>query len=264
MADEDFVYVVHDSCYMASVLQAIFSLPSFQARYLPTAPEHWITCTTPLPADCIECQMHKIADGLLSGRYSHPRATPSPSAQDPKSTNPLAHDSPTPVFQEGIKPTMFKALVGKGHEEFATMRQQDSEEFLGHLVTTLRRHTKKVGTPGPEEVFAFGMEQKLECGRCGGVRYRVDQQDVLSLAVPAREKGKDEEGRIKYEDVKVEECLDGVFGVEGLEYRCPKCDASVEARKQVGMKTFPNTLVVHAKKFQLVNWVPTKLGAYFR
>lgn len=26
------------------------------------------------------------------------------------------------------------------------------------------------------------------------------------------------------------------------------------------MATFPDVLVVHAKKFQLINWVPSKLG----
>jgi ubiquitin carboxyl-terminal hydrolase 5/13 len=26
------------------------------------------------------------------------------------------------------------------------------------------------------------------------------------------------------------------------------------------MATFPSVLVLHARKFQLVNWVPTKLG----
>ena len=31
--------------------------------------------------------------------------------------------------------------------------------------------------------------------------------------------------------------------------------------RQLRFATFPDTLVVHAKKFQLVNWVPTKLGA---
>ena len=31
--------------------------------------------------------------------------------------------------------------------------------------------------------------------------------------------------------------------------------------RQARFATFPDTLVVHAKKFQLVNWVPTKLGA---
>jgi ubiquitin carboxyl-terminal hydrolase 5/13 len=48
-----------------------------------------------------------------------------------------------PVFQEGIRPTGFKALIGKGHEEFSTMKQQDSEEFLGHLITVLRRDAHK-------------------------------------------------------------------------------------------------------------------------
>jgi ubiquitin carboxyl-terminal hydrolase 5/13 len=76
--------------------------------------------------------MYKVADGLLSGRYSHPA---SHIPQHP--TDPLTHDSPTPVFQEGIKPTGIKALAGKGkgHEEFAMMRQQNSEEFFSYLLT---------------------------------------------------------------------------------------------------------------------------------
>lgn len=31
-------------------------------------------------------------------------------------------------------------------------------------------------------------------------------------------------------------------------------------RRSSGFKTFPDVLVVHMRKFQLVNWVPTKLG----
>ena len=30
--------------------------------------------------------------------------------------------------------------------------------------------------------------------------------------------------------------------------------------RQTKFATFPQVLVVHAKKFQLVNWVPSKLG----
>jgi ubiquitin carboxyl-terminal hydrolase 5/13 len=30
-------------------------------------------------------------------------------------------------------------------------------------------------------------------------------------------------------------------------------------RRQTKFATFPDTLVIHAKKFQLVNWVPAKL-----
>ena len=123
---------------MASVLQTIFSLPSFESRYNEIAKNHAEVCTVSLPADCIECQMHKVADGLLSGRYSHPAQFSSAATGSP-----LQHPSPTPVFQQGIKPTGFKALIGKGHEEFSTMKQQDSEEFFTHLITVLRRDMQK-------------------------------------------------------------------------------------------------------------------------
>lgn len=72
---------------MASVIQTLFSLPTFQIRYYgeksfatrstyvpPKAIAHWENCTQGLPADCLECQMLKLADGLLSGRYSKPHS----------------------------------------------------------------------------------------------------------------------------------------------------------------------------------------------
>lgn len=118
---------------MASVLQTLFSLPAFQSRYLSST-QHSESCPEQFPADCIECQMRKIGDGLLSGRYSCPAHY--------NETAPISN-SPTPVFQEGIKPTGFKALIGKGHEEFSTMKQQDSEEFFTHLITVLRRDAHK-------------------------------------------------------------------------------------------------------------------------
>ena len=226
---------------MASVIQTVFSLPSFQSRY-SNAQQHWQTCTQPLPAECLECQMYKLADGLLSGRYSHPRPVGSQEPSEPKTTNPLAHDSPIPVFQEGVKPMMFKALIGKGHEEFSTMRQQDSEEFFTHFVTSLRRQLKKEGQEGtpedPTEVFRFGLEQRLQCGECGKVRYRVDGSDVLSIPVPKRDKPNQElteeqkaKGESLFEDVGLDECLGDLMGVEALEYACPGCAKKVIARK---------------------------------
>jgi ubiquitin carboxyl-terminal hydrolase 5/13 len=131
-----------NSCYMASVLQTLFSLPKFQDRYFEPegVPRHAGSCPVSMPADCLECQMRKIADGLLSGRYSHPAHSAEVNVAQEDT---LQHPSPTPVFQTGVKPTTFKALVGKGHEEFATMRQQDAEEFFTHLITTLRRDGQK-------------------------------------------------------------------------------------------------------------------------
>ena len=224
-----------NSCYMASAVQGLFSLPAFQQRYLPTATTHWFMCNEPLPASCVDCQMHKLADGLLSGRYSLPRkGTPSTFAEQ----NPSDNSMPVPEFQEGIRPVTFKALIGKGHEEFSTMRQQDAEEFLSHLLKVLRQQAKKTGadpSTEPTEIFKFGMEQRLQCNDCYRVRYRIDSQDLISVPVPVQIKGKDAEGKEIYEDVKLSETMDMLTGAEALEYSCPACEKKVIATKYVAL-----------------------------
>ena len=212
---------------MASVIQALFSLPSFQKAYYPSAADHWVKCTEPLPADCVACQMHKLADGLLSGRYSVPSST--------LEISPLSHDSPTPVFQDGVRPVGFKALIGKGHEEFSTMKQQDSEEFFTHLLKVLRRTLKRTqgaaGEIDPTQIFTFAMEQRLQCTSCNRVRYKNDELDVVSVAVPAIEESKDVEGKVVYKDVLLTDTLEILTGDEGLEYSCPQCNKTVVAYK---------------------------------
>ncbi len=232
----------NNSCYMSSVIQVLFTLPPFQQRYAASlAVQHWSGCTETLPASCIECQMFKLADGLLSGRYSRPRRTD----DDTTLQNPIASaattsgTTPLPVFQEGVRPITFKSLIGRGHAEFATMRQQDAEEFFTHLLTSLRRYAhaqpRSAGggnhdaKPEPTDTFAFALEQRLQCTSCSCVRYRVDAHDVLSVPVQAREKGREAEGKVIYEDVALTECVDAAMGVEGLEYKCPNCQRDVTA-----------------------------------
>ncbi|KAG8831395.1 hypothetical protein FRC17_003221 [Serendipita sp. 399] len=246
-----------NSCYMASALQSLFSLAPFKAAYRGN---HCEACNELLPATCILCQLHKVHDGLLSGRYSVPRANlPQEVAEIPKADE--------PVFQEGLRPAMFKALIGKGHEEFATMRQQDAEEFMTYLFKVIRTDAKKRGideTATAPESFRFGMEQRLQCGVCKRVRYKVDSQDSVSLAIPANEvvripSDEDAEPKKEYEQVELETCLNLFTQPDELEYKCPLCKQNVVAQKQSRFSTFPDILLIHAKKFQLVNWVPTKL-----
>ncbi|KAG5643673.1 hypothetical protein DXG03_000504 [Asterophora parasitica] len=270
-----------NSCYMASILQTLFSLPAFQARYASQLqPEdHAETCSEPLPASCVECQMRKVADGLLSGRYSHPAnyaASPSasPAAIGARSPPTPAPAPAPPPFQAGLKPASFKALVGKGHREFATMRQQDAEEFFGWLIGVLRREAHKHHVQGegelgtdPTAIFSYATEQRLQCTSCRRVRYRVDAYDVVSVAVPATEikpdSASDTEGEAEkktaYADVQLTQCVDALLGEEALEYACSGCGTGVVALRQTKFASLPEVLVVHAKKFQLVNWVPSKL-----
>lgn len=246
-----------NSCYMASTVQTLFSLPSFRSRYYApahtstpdsTAQEHFRLCTSDSPANCLECQMYKLADGLLSGRYSRPGPSssfaPIPTSQlpevpalnlDPAARHPTQDENVSPLaFQQGIKPGMFKALIGKGHPEFSTMKQQDSEEFFTHLLKLLRQDYRNRAGEDPTEVFRYGMEQRLQCGDCKRVRYRVDEHDIVSIVVPARERrgidpANGETG--KYEDVQLEECLELLTAPEALGWRCPACGSDVVANK---------------------------------
>jgi len=70
---------------------------------------HQLQCSQE-PANCLQCQLSKLADGLLSGRYSQPVQT--------------VETENEKRGQDGISPAMFKTLIGKDYKEYATMRQQ--------------------------------------------------------------------------------------------------------------------------------------------
>jgi ubiquitin carboxyl-terminal hydrolase 5/13 len=115
------------------------------------------------------------------------------------------------------------------------MKQQDSEEFFTHLLKVLRRTFKRTLGPAgeldPTKVFTFAMEQRLQCMSCRRVRYRNDELDTVSVAVPAIEESKDAEGKVTYRDVLLTDLLDILTGDEGLEYTCPQCNKKVVAHK---------------------------------
>lgn len=77
------------------------------------------------------------------------------------------------------------------------------------------------------------MEQRLQCNDCKQVRYRNDNMDTVSVAVPAKERSKDDEGKIEYEEVYLTSCLDSLLSTEALEYGCPSCKKNVVALKYV-------------------------------
>jgi ubiquitin carboxyl-terminal hydrolase 5/13 len=244
-----------NSCYLASTLQCLFSLPQFQARYyLPDAD----TIMTNDAAQDLETQMRKIGDGLLSGRYSYP----DPSAHSTENSTEVA-------FQRGLAPAMLKVLIGKGHAEFSTMRQQDAFEFLLHVFKLITRSSHKAPLQDPTRAFRFVMEQRLQCLKCSKVRYRIDEQDNISIPVPIRKivkpEGTSEEEADKtisqeYEAVTIKDCLDSFTATEIVELTCSACGSKDGFSKRSLFKTFPEVLAVNARRFVIVNWVPTKVN----
>lgn len=173
--------------------------------------------------------MLKLGDGLVSGRYSVKAKAP------PVAQTDFDGEQEAPKFQEGIKPSQFKALIGKGHEEFSTMRQQDSEEFLQHLIDRLRAEAKRQGRTEEVEatkILQFGMEQRLQCAECHRVGYKVDSADLASLPVEAVDLGVDAEGKKQWQAVKLEDCIDSLCATEQLsDYSCSSCQKKVAANK---------------------------------
>lgn len=243
---------IGNTCYLASTIQCLFALPEFQQRYFrPDEPPPQAT----LPAEDLETQLRKLADGILSGRYSKPEtnvhATP---------------DTPEVPHQNGLSPAMFKHLVGRGHEEFATMRQQDAFEFLLHLFKLINVSNSSAPMQDPVQSFRFVLEQRLQCVSCKRVRYRVDEQDNISIPVPIRripgtsanDDAKDEK-KEEFESVSLKECLDIFTATDTVELTCPACGSKDGFLKSSKFKTFPQNLAINARRFELVNWVPTKL-----
>ena len=76
---------------------------------------------------------------------------------------------------------MFKNLVGKGHAEFATGRQQDAREYLDHLMDVMSRAERAAAGGGGgggaaagasvPALFKFQTEERIQCGESGMVRH---------------------------------------------------------------------------------------------
>ncbi|KAI9482876.1 MAG: hypothetical protein EXX96DRAFT_599574 [Benjaminiella poitrasii] len=232
-----------NSCYMASVLQSVFHLGAFGQHYDSQLREHALTCLEENPANCWSCQLHKIADGLLSGRYSHP-------------VKQFDQDHGVDSNDGGVTPAMFKRLVGKDHPEFSTMRQQDAFEFFQFFCKMIQQKEHATNKANdPTKIFEFEVEQRLECDQCHRVRYQKDKTSSISVGVPARQTI---EGQ--YEEVDLYECLDDFVKEEIVEgYQCPHCKEKTTAIRSVKFSTFPDVLVLNPRRFAFIDWVPQKL-----
>jgi len=160
-----------NSCYINSVVQILKELPEVRQKYLEAKAS--ICRSAPAnPEDDFAVQFSKLLDGLLSQRYVTPLGVP--------------------AIEEAlqIRPWMFKALVGKGHAEFRTGRQQDASEYFQHLLEVLTRSERAASDrlpsgPSTAHFFEFTLEERIQCAESRQVRYKTQAgHNVLALPVP--------------------------------------------------------------------------------
>ncbi|KAI9593905.1 ubiquitin carboxyl-terminal hydrolase [Syncephalis fuscata] len=230
------------SCYMASVIQSLFALPSYRQRYTQDKTQHEGQCDKS-PSQCFQCQMYKMADGLWSGRYSVPIIATHEDKEEQRG-------------QEGITPSMFKALLGKDHPEFSTMRQQDAFEFFQHW-TKVTEQQERITGRDPTQCFQFHVEERLQCMGCRRVRYTRQPTTCLQLPVPVRKQSEQEND---YAPVSLEQCFKAFTADDCLSWKCPQCQDTKSVVKSTRLASFPEALVVCLRRFEFRNWVPVKLG----
>lgn len=245
-----------NSCYLASIVQCLFDLPQFRERYFGdgNAAENLAT-TAREPAADLEVQLRKLADGLLSGRYSEP----DDSVSAPVSVDGSAQ--PTSRFQKGLSPSMFKHLVGRDHAEFSTMRQQDAFELLQHLLELITKSKHPRPDQDPTRQFRFVQEERLQCLSCKRVRYSSTVQDSVIVGVPLTPLPPDEEGGpTKYAPVQLSELLDAFTAEEKVKLKCAACGSTDAGfTKRSLFKTLPETLVLNASKMAVINGAALKV-----
>lgn len=255
-----------NSCYLNSVMQVVFSIPEFQKRYAEYAEE--IFDKAPLdPINDFTVQMAKLGIGLLSGNYSQP---PPPGSDAEREAN---------ECQLGIRPSMFKSLIGKGHVEFSTKRQQDAQEFFLHLLNVLERHNR--GQMNPAECFKFKGEERIQCLNSGKVKYTCTSEFILRVPIPLEaainkaelqeyeaSKAAAEAAGQKYAPETIVRaripflaCLEAAVAPKTVQgFYSAALKSNTAAVKTSKMATFPDYLMIQLEKFSFeTGWIPKKL-----
>ncbi|XP_006757624.1 PREDICTED: ubiquitin carboxyl-terminal hydrolase 5 isoform X2 [Myotis davidii] len=255
-----------NSCYLNSVVQVLFSIPDFQRKYVDKLEKIFQNAPTD-PTQDFSTQVAKLGHGLLSGEYSK---------LPPESGN-GEQVSEHKEVQDGIAPRMFKALVGKGHPEFSTNRQQDAQEFFLHLINMVERNCRS--SENPNEVFRFLVEEKIKCLATEKVKYTQRVDYIMQLPVPM-DAALNKEELLEYEEKKrqAEEeklplpelvraqvpfssCLEAYGAPEQVDdFWSTALQAKSVAVKTTRFASFPDYLVIQIKKFTFgLDWVPKKL-----
>ncbi|XP_068591686.1 ubiquitin carboxyl-terminal hydrolase 5 isoform X3 [Cebidichthys violaceus] len=251
-----------NSCYLNSVMQVLFTVPDFQNKYVSNI-DKIIDEAPSDPTQDFKTQVAKLGYGLLSGEYSKPAPDPGDEigASEPRGD------------QIGIAPRMFKALVGRGHHEFSTNRQQDAEEFLMHFINMVERNCRSGSNPS--EAFRFLVEERIVCQQSQKAKYtqRVDyivqlpvlmdqatNTEELQEAERRREEGDSSAPTVRAQ-IPFTACMAALSEPEILtDFWSSAVQSKTTATKTTRFASFPDHLVIQIKKFTFgLDWVPKKL-----
>jgi len=190
---------IGSSCYLSAVMQALLAVPDVAARY--TSNRRNLVSTAPRdPTSDLLVQLSKVADALLTDKYVDPAAAARAALGEAAASK--VHSEEETVAEGStlerfvVAPRMFKALVGKGHAEFSSGRQQCAGEYWEHVLDVLETAERASGasarfveltghlSPGmpTSALFGVGMQVRDECALTGQVSYKGEKTVILSVS----------------------------------------------------------------------------------
>ena len=85
--------------------------------------------------------MYKVVLGLASGEYSMAKKE-----EKVLTGNAEIDNEPPADYQDGIRPQLFKSLIGEGSQDFTGTQQQDAREYYSWILEKMMKGEKQAGT----------------------------------------------------------------------------------------------------------------------
>jgi ubiquitin carboxyl-terminal hydrolase 5/13 len=171
-----------NTCYMNSCLQLLEAVPEWSGPFAQPELAKRLFLSAPSGAGIKEdllAQTARLFSSLADSRYAAPADAAAVVSAAVAATTPAA-PAPAPGGACGYcVPRVMRTLLGKGHAEFSSARQQDAPEFLMWLFGLYERAAARAGKraeglpPTLHEWFTVTTETRLLCEQSGAVGYKT-------------------------------------------------------------------------------------------
>lgn len=100
--------------------------------------------------------------------------------------------------------------------------------------------------------FYYYILNCVECSACNNQSLDASPNDIMCVALPSNWRTND--------NIKLEECIQEMFRVEGIDYKCEKCGNTEHNRMDKKLLTKPKTLIIKIKRYAQMGRMLAKIN----